>query len=114
VRVIPEITDVEGAEVQARNRRQHRLLEKPRQSGLPGPNAHIESPGTTTEQERPSVNRRMVRTGAAKQGRTGAKLCQRALGVGLSHSSEEACEGVVCRVGGAKGRAEQGTRRRER
>ena len=52
MRVIPETTDIEGADVQSRNRRQHRLSKMPRQLGLPGPFAHIEFPGTTTEQER--------------------------------------------------------------
>jgi hypothetical protein len=55
-------------------------------------------------------------TGAVRlQGKTGAALWERALGVGLSHSSKETCKGTVkVRAGGAKGRAEQGTFRRER
>jgi len=114
VRVIPETTDIEGADVQSRNRRPHRLSKMPRQSGLPGPFAHIEFAGTTTEQERPRGNRRLVPADAAMQGITGAVLCQWFLGVGLSRSSDEAREGVSRRVGGAKGKAEQGTRRRER
>jgi hypothetical protein len=49
------------------------------------------------------------------QGKTGAALRERSLGVGLSHSSEEPCEGLnQVRAGGAKGRAEQGTLRGER
>jgi hypothetical protein len=114
VRVIPETYFVEGADTCAYSRRQHWLQKEPMQTGLPGTFAHIESSGTATEQERPRVNRRMVTAGVARRGRTGAMLCQGALGVGLSHSSGEACEGVLRRVGGAKGRAEQGTRRRER
>jgi len=52
VRVIPETYYFEGADVFAYDRRQHRLLKMPRQLGLPGQYAHIESLGTTTEQER--------------------------------------------------------------
>ncbi len=52
MRVIPETYIVEGADVQDCDRRQHRLLKMPRQLGLPGTLAHIESLGTTTEQER--------------------------------------------------------------
>ena len=114
VRVIPETYFFEGADVQTYDRRQYRLPKVPMQLGLPGTLAHIESPGATTEQERPRENRRLVESGAAMQGTTGAVLCQWSLGVGLSHSSDEACEGVLRRAGGAKGRAEQGTRRRER
>ena len=114
MRLIPETTDIEGADVQSRNRRQHRLSKMPRQLGLPGPFAHIEFPGTTTEQERPRGNRHLVPADAAMQGITGAVLWQWFLGVGLSRSSDEAREGVSRRVGGAKGKAEQGTRRRER
>ena len=114
MRVIPETYYFEGADVFAYDRRPHRLPKMPRQSGLPGQFAHIESLGTTTEQESPSNNRRLVTAGAAMQGRTEAVLCQWFLGVGPSHSSDEAREGVSRRVGGAKGKAEQGTRRRER
>jgi len=114
VRVIPETTYVEGADVQACDRRQHRLQKVPMQSGLPGTFARVESPGTTTEQERPRGNRCLVAAGAAMRGITEAVLCQWLLGVGLSHSSDEAREGGCRRVGGAKGRAGQGTRRSER
>ena len=113
-RVIPETTDIEGADTMAAAAGNTDSRECLCMLGLPGTVALIESKGTITEQERPRVNRRMVRTGAAMQGRTGAMLCQRILGVGLSHSSEEACEGGISRAGGAKGRAGQGTRRRER
>ena len=114
MRVIPETYFFEGADVQTYERRQYRLPKVPMQSGLPGTLAHIESPGTTTEQERPRSNRRLVAAGAAMQGTTEAVPCQWLLGVGLSHSSDEAGEGVSRRVGGAKGKAEQGTRWRER
>jgi hypothetical protein len=46
------------------------------------------------------------------QGKTGVASWKRALGVGLSHSSERACEGSE--KAEAKGRAEQGTFWRER
>ena len=114
MRVIPETYFLGGADVQTCDRRQYRLPKMPRQLGLPGTFAHIEFPGTSTEQERPSNNRRLVAVGAAMQGKTEAVLCQWFLGVGPSHSSDEAREGVLRRVGGAKGKAEQGTRRRER
>ena len=114
VRVIPETYSNEGADTNAWSRRQHRLQKMPMRSGLPGTFAHVEALGTAMEQERPRDNRRMVTAGAAKRGGTEAMLCQWLLGVGLSHSSIEACEGGSRRVGGAKGRAEQGTRRRER
>ena len=113
MRVIPETYLFEGADTFAYGRRRHRLQKMPMQLGLPGRLAHIESPGTTTEQERPRGNHRMVTVGAAMRGRTEALLCQWSLGVGPSHSSYEAREGVSGRVGGAKGKAEQGTRRRE-
>jgi hypothetical protein len=55
----------------------------------------------------------MVITGVWRQGMTGAVLRQSPQGVGLSHSSVETREGVS-RAGGAKGRAGQGRRWRER
>jgi hypothetical protein len=71
VRANPETNIVEGAESLARSRRPHRLLNPPRQSGLPGAWAHIESPGEQGEQERPIGNRR-VEAGAGERGETGA------------------------------------------
>ena len=112
MRVIPETYTKEGADTHAWSRRRHRLQPMPMQLGLPGTSAHIESPGRTMEQERPRVNHRMVTVGVVRRGRTEASPCEWSLGVGLSHSSEEASEGGS-RVGGAKGRAGQGTRRRE-
>ncbi len=50
--MIPETYYFEGADVFAYDRWPHRLLKMPRQSGFPGTLAHIEFPGTTTEQER--------------------------------------------------------------
>ena len=114
MRVIPEITVLEGADTTvtvAGNTFCRKCLCR---MDLPGRLAHIESPRAATEQERPRSNRRLVAAGAATQGRTEAASCQRFLGVGLSHSSDESREGLICRVGGAKGRAEQGTWRRER
>ena len=113
VRVIPETYLFEGADTSptvAGNTICRNCLCR---EDLPGTVAHIESSGTATEQERPRGNRRMVTAGAAKRGRTIAMLCEWSLGVGPSHSSVEAGEGPLGRVGGAKGKAEQGTRRRE-
>jgi RNA-directed DNA polymerase len=45
------------------------------------------------EQERPIGHHALVGMGAGKQGETGASWCQRPMGVGPSHSSDEACEG---------------------
>jgi hypothetical protein len=79
---------------------------------LPGAKARIEAPRISMEQERPNVNRDNGCM-AARENRSG--IWERTLGVGLSHSSEETCEGQYqVRAGGAKGRAEQGTFRRER
>ena len=114
MRVIPETYTVEGADTYACSRRQHGLQKVPMQFGLPGPPAHIESPRATTEQERPRDNRCLVAAGVMGQGKNQAASCQWSLGVGPSHSSDEAREGPYGRVGGAKGKAEQGTRRRER
>ena len=114
MRLIPETTDIEGADAMAAAAGNTDCRNCLCSSGLPGPFAHIEFPGTTTEQERPRGNRRLVAAGAAMQGKTEALPCQWFLGVGPSHSSDEAREGVLRRVGGAKGKAEQGTRRRER
>ena len=114
MRLIPETTDIEGADAPlavAGNTSCRKCLCR---LGLPGSFAHIEFPGTTTEQERPRSNRRLVAAGAAMQGKTEALPCEWFLGVGPFHSSDEAREGDSRRVGGAKGKAEQGTRWRER
>ena len=113
MRVIPETTVVEGADATVAAAGNTVCRNCLCRLGLPGTFAHIESPGTTTEQERPISNRRLVASGSAMQGITEAVPCQWLLGVGPSHSSYEALEGVSRRVGGAKGKAEQGTRRRE-
>ena len=96
MRVNPETYEFEGADGFTRARRQHLSLKMPKRRGLPGAKAHIEIPGEHTEQERPIGNREMVSMGAEAQGRTGALWCQWPVGVGLSHSSEEACEGDMC------------------
>jgi hypothetical protein len=96
VRVNPETYEFEGADGYTRVRRQHLSSKMPKRQDLPGARAHIEIPGEHTEQERPTGNRDVVVTGAEAQGRTGALWCQGPVGVGLSHSSEEACEGDVC------------------
>lgn len=67
------------------------------------------------EQERPSGNHKDATVAVRRRGKTEAALRERTLGVGLSHSSEETCEGLnQVRAGGAKGRAEQGAFWRER
>jgi len=67
------------------------------------------------EQERPNGNHGEETVAVRQQGKTGAAIRERSLGVGLSHSSEETCKGQKeVRAGGAKGRAEQGTFWRER
>jgi len=67
------------------------------------------------EQERPNGNHKVEAVAVRRRGKTEAALRERPLGVGLSHSSEESCEGCRnARVVGAKGRAEQGTLWRER
>ena len=93
VRVNPEINIVEGADDFARVRRQHPVRKTPMHGDLPGAKAHIETLRKLTEQERPIVNRRMVTAGVGTRGKTGAYRCQRTMGVGLSHSSEETGEG---------------------
>jgi len=115
VRLNPEIYIVEGADGLAWARRQHSCAKTPTARSLPGAWAHIETPGKLTEQERPTGNRAMVGADARLRGKTEAIECQSPVGVGPSHSSDEACEGSSSgRAGGAKGRAEQGIRWRER
>jgi len=104
VRGNPENYIVEGAEGHAWTRRQHRPGEPPSRPGLPGAGAHIETPRGRTEQERPIGNREEA--GAGAQGETGASGCQRPVGVRLSHSSDEACEGRPS--GGSEGESRAG------
>lgn len=108
----PEIYIVEGAEGLARVRRQHRVVKGLSRADLPGAWAHVETPGLGTEQERPGRN--PCQWGNREQGKTGALGGQCRPGVGPAHSSDEAGEVRHARAGGAKGRAEQGSRRRER
>jgi hypothetical protein len=113
VRLNPETYQNEGADICLRS--QATQAAQSAYAAWPsGDLAHIESPRTTTEQERPRSNRCLVTAGAVIQGEPQVVSCQWLLGVGLSHSSDEAREGPLGRVGGAKGKAEQGTRRRER
>jgi len=108
----PEIYIVEGADGLARVRRQQRAVKSLSRANLPGAWAHIETPGLGTEQERPGRN--PWERGRRVQGKTGALGGQSRPGVGPAHSSDEAGEACSARAGGAKGRAGQGSRRRER
>ena len=108
----PEIYIIEGAEGLARVRRQHRVVKGLSRVDLPGAWAHVETPGLGTEQERPGRN--PWKRGDRVQGKTGALGGQCRPGVGPVHNSDEAGEARFARAGGAKGRAEQGSRRRER
>jgi hypothetical protein len=115
VRVSPESYIVEGADIVAHNRRQH--LPRESLSGRTFREQWLTSRlrGKTMEQERPNGNHRAAIVGVEMRRKTGAVSCKRSLGVGLSHSSDEPCEeGANLRVSEAKGRAEQGTQRRER
>jgi hypothetical protein len=113
MRLHPEIYNVEGAEGFAWTRRPHRMVLSRSHTILPGAWAHVETSGKGAEQERPVRN--LLRKGGARQGRTEAKRYQCLSGVGLAHSSDEACGvRVSVRMRGAKGQAGQGTRRRER
>jgi hypothetical protein len=112
-RVNPENYIVEDVESYAWTRRQHLPLEKPRWESLPGAWAHIETPRERTEQERPIGNRKKVEAGAGDKGKlesTGVK--------GRWESDplivvRKPVKGTT-RMGGAKGRAERGTRWGER
>jgi RNA-directed DNA polymerase len=104
VRVNPEIYFVEGAEDLAWIRRQNRPSEPPSRPDLPGARAHIENPRERTEQEKPIGNR--TDAGAGTRGKTGASGCERPVGFGLSHSSEEAREGRPS--GGSEGESRAG------
>jgi len=104
VRVNPEIYTVEGAEGLAWTRRQDRPSEPPSRPDLPGAWAHIETPRERTEQEKPIGNR--TDAGAGTRGKTGASGCQRPVGFGLFHSSEEAREGRPS--GGSEGESRAG------
>src|SRR4030067_3064633 len=112
VRVTPEIYSVEGAEGHAWTRRQNRPSEPPSRLDLPGARAHIENPRERTEQEKPIGNRRDA--GAGTRGKTGASGCERPVGFGLSHSSQEAREGWPSgggggeRGGGDRGQGQRG------
>lgn len=110
--VHPEMYTIEGAEGLARVRRQHRAVTSLSRAGLPGAMAPIETPRLGTEQERPGRNPRQ--RGGRVQGKTGALGGQGRSGVGPAHSSDEVGEVQFARAGGAKGRAGQGSRRRER
>jgi hypothetical protein len=112
VRVNPENYIIEGADTDAHGRRQNLSLDS-----LCG--RTFREQGLTSRLQGEPRNRRgptsTTQVAVRLQGKTGAALWKRALGVGLSHSSEEACEGrKKVRVGGAKGRAEQGAFWRER
>ena len=63
VRVNPEIYNVEDADVFTRVSRQYPMQKMPKHRNLPGSQAHIETSGKLTEQERPTVNRCMVTAG---------------------------------------------------
>lgn len=69
------------------------VLGVPRRQGLPGARAHIETPGDQMEQERPIGHHALVGMGAGVRGRTGVPRCKSQMGIGPSHSSDEACEG---------------------
>ena len=113
VRLNPEINNVEGADGFIRVRRRYPVQKMPKHGNLPGAWAHIETPGEQTEQERPIGNRKKVEVGAGDEGKlesTGVK--------GRWESDPlivvmKPVKGIT-RTGGAKGRAEQGTRWRER
>ena len=113
MRVNHETYAVEDADGLSQSRRQHLRDNTPVAQSLPWAPAHIETPRKFTEQERPNGN---PETGGARmRGKTGVFECKRPLGVGLFHSSDEACEGSASgRAGGAKERAGQGTRWGER
>jgi len=113
MRINPEIFGIEGAEDFTQVCRQHPTFQQPRRRSHPGAWAHIETSRRVTEQERPKGNRSGTCPGDETQGRTEASRCERLLGVGFSHSSEEAAK-ANSRAVGAKGRTEQGTGRRER
>jgi len=113
MRIHPEIYNVEGAEGFAWTRRPHRMVQSRSRMILPGAWAHVETSGKVAEQERPDRN--LLRKGGERQGRTEAKRYQCLSGVGLAHSSDEACgTRVSVRMCGAKGQAGQGSRRSER
>lgn len=113
MKVNPETDIVEDVEGHAWTRRLQLTMKTPSCEGLPGAWAHIETPGERMEQERPIGNRVMVEAGAGGKGRpelTGVK--------GRWESDplivvRKPAKGRT-RAGGAKGRAEQGSRRRER
>jgi len=104
VRVNPETFAVEGAESNALTRRPRLLSGMPSRQDPPGAWAHIETPRERTEQEKPIGNR--ADAGAGTRGKTGASGCQRPVGFGLSHSSEEAREGRPS--GGSEGESRAG------
>jgi len=113
MRIHPEIYIVEGAEGFAWTRRPHRMVESRHHEILPGALAHVETSRKGTEQERPDRN--LLRKGGERRGRTAAYHYQSQSGVGLAHSSDEACGvRVSVRMCGAKGQAGQGSRRRDR
>jgi len=82
VRLIPETTDIEGADAMAAAAGNTDCRNCLCSSGVPGPFAHIESLGTTTEQERQKRQfaARRIAAGAAMQGRTDVVLYQWFLG----------------------------------
>ena len=112
VRVNPENYIVEDVEGYAWTRRQHLPSKVPRWESLPGAKAHIETPGERMEQERPIGNRE-VGADAGDKGRPESTGVKGRWESDLLIVVRKPVKGET-RMGGAKGRAEQGTRGRER
>ena len=113
VRVNPENYNVEDVESYVWTRRQHLPLETPRWESLPGAWACIETLGERMEQERPIGNRRKVAVDAGDEGKPeSAGVKGRWESDPLIVVRKPVKE--IIRMGGAKGRAEQGTWWRER
>lgn len=114
VRVNPENYIVEDVEGHTWTRRQHSSLKVPKWGSFPGARAHIETPRERTEQERPIGNRKKVEAGAGDKGKL------KSTSVKCQWESDplivvrKPVKGTTTRMGGAKGRAEQGTRWGER
>ena len=113
--VNPENGDFEDADGTVGARGQYPTLERLGVGVFRGLGLTSRLQGVTLNRRGPASTVHWSWAGGRRRGTTGVGCRGWASGIGLSHSSDEAREGSVSgRAGGAKGRAEQGFRWRER
>lgn len=113
--VNPENGDFEDADGTVGARRQHPTLERLGVGVFRGLGLTSRLQGFALNRRGPASTAHWSWVDGRQRGTTGVAGREWASGIGLSHSSVEAREGNASgRAGGAKGRAEQGFRWRER